>query len=72
MMSCSKATRLISEGQDRDLTATERARLSLHTMMCRSCRRFESQMNVLRTLARTFAGTDQGADGNDPEDADRP
>lgn len=56
MMSCHEATRLISESQDRPLTRTERIRLSMHTLMCRGCHRFEQQMDTLRGLARSFAG----------------
>lgn len=68
MMSCTKATQLISEGQDRTLTRAERVRLSVHTMMCRSCNRFGKQMILLRNIARKFAHTGMPPDQGDDED----
>lgn len=72
MMSCTKATQLISEGQDRTLTRAERVRLSMHTMMCRSCSRFGTQMVLLRNIARKFARTSMPSDPGDDEDAGPP
>lgn len=69
MMSCKKATRLISEGQDRALTRSERLRLSMHTMMCRSCRRFDTQMGLLRNIAHGFSHADT-PEAPDDEDSD--
>ena len=45
---CRKATELLSESQDRDLTASERWALRLHLAICRSCRRAARQLQQLR------------------------
>ncbi|WP_417617055.1 zf-HC2 domain-containing protein [Oceanisphaera sp.] len=55
MLSCHKATRLMSEGQERPLSKFERFSLAMHTMMCNGCRQFERQLPVLRSFAHTFA-----------------
>lgn len=55
MLSCHKATRLMSEGQDRPLSKFERISLAMHTVMCNGCRQFERQLPVLRSLATGFA-----------------
>lgn len=47
-LSCREASRLISEGLDRDLTLKERWALKLHTILCASCRKFAKQMRLLR------------------------
>ena len=62
MMICKEATRLMSEGQERKLTTSEKAALSVHTMICSGCRNFSQHMKVLRTMARHFS---KAADNND-------
>ena len=37
-LSCQEATRLISQREDRPLTLTESAALTLHLAICRGCR----------------------------------
>jgi hypothetical protein len=46
--SCQTASRLASESLDRRLSFSERWALRLHTLICRSCRRFARQLHVLR------------------------
>ena len=41
---------MASEGMDRYLNLSERARLTLHLSMCKSCTNFNSQMQMLRKL----------------------
>ncbi|WP_116473029.1 anti-sigma factor family protein [Zobellella maritima] len=55
MLNCHKATRLMSEAQDRPLTLGEKLALRLHTMMCSACSNFEKQLPALRRMARGFA-----------------
>ncbi|MFP2767960.1 zf-HC2 domain-containing protein [Oceanisphaera sp. KMM 10153] len=55
MLSCHKATQLMSESQERPLGTTEKLSLALHTMMCKGCRNFERQLPVIRSLARAYA-----------------
>ncbi|WP_308365948.1 MULTISPECIES: zf-HC2 domain-containing protein [unclassified Microbulbifer] len=55
MMNCRRATRLLSEAQERKLSFKERSALKLHTLMCTGCRNFEKQMHSLRRISRSFA-----------------
>lgn len=41
---------MASEGMDRYLNLSERAKLQLHLSMCKSCTNFNSQMQMLRKL----------------------
>lgn len=54
MMSCHEATRLMSESKERTLSARERMALRFHTMMCAGCRRFDGQLDFLRTASRAY------------------
>jgi Putative zinc-finger len=47
-LDCKTVSRLISEGQDKQLSPPERARLRLHFVICETCRDVEGQMNFLR------------------------
>lgn len=51
---CSKITRLVSEGLDRELSLGERLRVRMHLQLCRGCRQFEKQMASLRSMSRAF------------------
>ncbi|WP_319783895.1 zf-HC2 domain-containing protein [Oceanisphaera sp. IT1-181] len=55
MLSCHKATRLMSESQERPLSQFEQLSLALHTVMCNGCRQFERQLPIIRSLAHRFA-----------------
>ena len=48
MMSCKKATHLMSQQLDRKLTARETASLKFHLMMCTGCTNFKDNMSFLR------------------------
>ena len=45
---CREVTRLVLEGQDRRLSATERVALRLHWLACDGCSRFRRQVEVMR------------------------
>lgn len=47
-LSCREASRLISDSQDRSLSAYERVSLRLHLFLCRNCRHFAGQLKVMR------------------------
>jgi predicted anti-sigma-YlaC factor YlaD len=47
-LSCNKATELMSEEQDRDLTFTEWSALQAHLAVCRGCRAVSGQLKALR------------------------
>ena len=50
MRSCVRATRLISEGQDRSLSWWERLALGIHLLGCAPCARFRRAVRWLRRV----------------------
>ena len=52
---CRAATRLSSESLDRELDAFERLALKSHLLLCVYCRRFRTQLNLLRRALRLLA-----------------
>jgi len=54
MLSCKDISHLVSESEDRALTRWENLGVALHLLICRNCRRFSRQMNVLRQALRHF------------------
>lgn len=51
---CREVHRLVSEGLDRELTLTERARMQMHLLICRACQNFSGQMDLLRRAMRRY------------------
>jgi predicted anti-sigma-YlaC factor YlaD len=49
---CKQAHQMLSEGLDRELSFSERARLKLHLSICDSCTNFNTQMQTLRLAMR--------------------
>jgi predicted anti-sigma-YlaC factor YlaD len=47
-ISCKRATELMSQEQDRDLTFGEWAALKAHLAICRGCRAASEQLKALR------------------------
>lgn len=54
LLSCKKATRLLSESLDRPLAQTERWQLKMHLTICQGCRNYRQQMNFLRQACRQY------------------
>jgi hypothetical protein len=52
MLSCFKATALVSLAHERPLVFKERAALRIHTLLCSACRNFQ---NNSRTLSKAMA-----------------
>jgi hypothetical protein len=52
IISCKEASRLLSQGQDRELSLGERVRLRVHLAICRGCRAFGAQIAFLRRAVR--------------------
>lgn len=50
--SCREASRLQSEQMDRPLSRLQRIGLRIHLLLCRWCRRYGSQLQFLRRVAR--------------------
>lgn len=65
MLSCHKATRMMSESQERPLNAGEKLLLAVHTMMCKGCRNFERQLPVIRSRSRAYVAR---PDDTSPDD----
>jgi hypothetical protein len=47
-ISCKKASQLMSEEQDRDLSFTEWSALQAHRVICKGCRAVSRQLKVVR------------------------
>ena len=56
MLSCKEATRLVSEGLDRELPFWRRLGLRLHVVMCRGCSRYTRQITALNSLITDHYG----------------
>jgi predicted anti-sigma-YlaC factor YlaD len=52
MPSCREVHRLVSEGQDRNLSFVEKVRMKMHFLMCEACTNFQQQMALLRRAMR--------------------
>lgn len=55
MLTCKEVTHLLSEGQDRKLSLSERISMEMHLAMCKGCSNFRKQMNFLRAACRHYA-----------------
>lgn len=55
MMNCEQATRLMSDGRERDLSFRERAAIRMHTLLCDGCNNFNVQVKDLGHIARRYA-----------------
>lgn len=53
-VNCREASRLLSLGCDRPLSAEETAALELHLSKCLMCRNFDQQLRFLRKAAGKF------------------
>lgn len=51
-LDCKQVSRLISDGQDKQMPASDRARLRLHFVICEACRNVDEQMQFLRRAMR--------------------
>lgn len=71
MITCDKATLLMSEGQDRPLRTGERTVLRVHTWMCSNCRQFGKQLGFIRQAMTGFAQRDQTNTDGDNDDQPR-
>jgi hypothetical protein len=54
-LTCREASRLISQGLDRDLTLAQRATLRLHLTFCDACTRVKSQLEFIRRALSTYS-----------------
>ena len=60
-LTCKEASRLISEGLDRQLSFSDRAALKLHLTLCVACTRLKSQFEFMRRALSAYARSDDDA-----------
>ena len=66
MITCKRATELISKSLDEPLTTGERLSLRLHLFLCEFCEQFRKQCELLRQLLGPQA-TKQGDESSETE-----
>jgi len=67
MISCRRASELMSQQLDRKLSLGEKLRLHTHLMICKSCPQTLQQFEILRQASKHFA--EHSATQNDQEHA---
>ncbi len=60
MLNCKEVTRKVASDDFSEASPWERFMIRLHLMMCRHCRRYETQLRNIRRAARSLR--DQPAD----------
>ena len=55
MLSCRETTRLLSQGEDRELAFGERLALRVHLVICKGCRNVSAQFRFLRTAVEKLS-----------------
>jgi hypothetical protein len=55
-MTCKEASRFISQGLDRDMSAADRVALRMHLAVCDACNKFKAQLVFLRRAVAALAG----------------
>ena len=59
MISCRKATELISKSMDEPLGALEKLSLNIHLFVCECCDQFRKQLKLLRGALRITTADDR-------------
>ena len=60
---CRDVTRLVLEGQDRELSFAERLGVRIHMLICKACPAFAGQVRLMRSAMRRwkqYGEADQG------------
>ena len=57
-LTCKEASRLLSQGLDRELTLAQLASLRLHLTLCDACTRVKAQFEFIRRALSTYSGGD--------------
>jgi hypothetical protein len=58
-LTCKEASRLISQGLDRELTLGQRASLKLHLAVCDACTRVKAQFDFIRRALSSYGAADR-------------
>jgi len=53
-VSCKDVSRLLSQAEERPMTAWERLRVTWHLAVCSMCRAFERQLALMREAIRRY------------------
>jgi hypothetical protein len=64
--SCQDVTRLLLEGEDRQLALGERIGVRLHMLICAACPRFERQLSFMRTACARWRAYGESGDDAPP------
>jgi hypothetical protein len=62
MKSCRDITRLVLEGEVRQLSLAERVQVRLHMWICAACPRFQRQVRFMRQAMGTWKAYAEGDD----------
>ena len=62
MLNCNQTTQLVSQSLDRRLTLSERFALQLHLMLCKFCKRFSQQIQIMQVNIKTLINTVENDD----------
>ena len=62
MLNCNQTTQLVSQSLDRRLTLSERFALRLHLMLCKFCKRFSQQIQIMRVSIKAIIKTIESDD----------
>lgn len=54
MLDCKQTSQLISQSLDRKLTLRERFALQLHLIVCKFCKRFSQQLQIIRVSMKSL------------------
>jgi hypothetical protein len=52
MFNCKEVSRLVSDSMDRSLPFYKRVLIRMHLFMCKYCKRFKNQLELLRAASR--------------------
>ncbi len=59
MITCRETTQRLLKSQDQPLALTERLGMQLHQRLCRNCRRFAGQVELMRRAGERWRGYTQ-------------
>src|SRR5574341_990963 len=64
--SCDQVTLLVSDSMDEKLPLKSKLGVAIHLLMCKWCRRFKQQLQLIRTLVRNTPARTDGIHSHSP------
>lgn len=58
MRTCKEVSVLLSQAQERELSATERLAVTVHLAICKGCAQFKKQLEFMRAAVRRWRDPD--------------